>query len=37
MVKELLKQNPTVIRILSTKEYKQFIIQKEIDDKYIWI
>ncbi|WP_099190204.1 SDR family NAD(P)-dependent oxidoreductase [Tepidibacter mesophilus] len=32
MVKELLKQEPSVIRILSRDEYKQFIMEKEIDD-----
>ncbi|MBZ9624572.1 polysaccharide biosynthesis protein [Clostridium sp. FP2] len=34
MVKEILKQNPTVIRILSRDEYKQFIMDKEIEEKY---
>lgn len=34
IIKELLKQNPTVIRILSRDEYKQFIMEKEIEEKY---
>jgi FlaA1/EpsC-like NDP-sugar epimerase len=34
MIKELLKQNPTIIRILSRDEYKQFIMEKEIEGKY---
>lgn len=34
MVKELLKQNPTILRILSRDEYKQFIMEKEIEEEY---
>ncbi|WBW95443.1 SDR family NAD(P)-dependent oxidoreductase [Oceanirhabdus sp. W0125-5] len=34
MVIEILKQNPSVIRIFSRDEYKQFIMEKEISDKY---
>ncbi|MHB9922112.1 SDR family NAD(P)-dependent oxidoreductase [Clostridium botulinum] len=34
MVKELLKLEPEVIRIFSRDEYKQFIMEKEIEDKY---
>jgi FlaA1/EpsC-like NDP-sugar epimerase len=34
IVKELLKQKPDVIRILSRDEYKQFVMEKEIENKY---
>ncbi|ENJ9652655.1 SDR family NAD(P)-dependent oxidoreductase [Clostridium sporogenes] len=34
MVRELLKLSPSVIRIFSRDEYKQFIMEKEIEDKY---
>ncbi|MDS1002894.1 SDR family NAD(P)-dependent oxidoreductase [Clostridium sporogenes] len=34
MVKELLSFEPSVIRIFSRDEYKQFIMEKEIEDKY---
>lgn len=34
MVKELLKLAPSVIRILSRDEYKQFIMEKEMEGKY---
>ncbi|MFL0251642.1 SDR family NAD(P)-dependent oxidoreductase [Clostridium neuense] len=33
LIKELVKQNPKVIRILSRDEYKQFVMQNEIKDK----
>ncbi|NFT06913.1 MULTISPECIES: SDR family NAD(P)-dependent oxidoreductase [unclassified Clostridium] len=33
LIKELLKQEPSVIRILSRDEYKQFIMENEIEDK----
>lgn len=33
LIKELVKQNPKVIRILSRDEYKQFVMQNEISDK----
>lgn len=33
LIKELIKQNPKVIRILSRDEYKQFVMQNEIKDK----
>ncbi|MDD3223519.1 MAG: polysaccharide biosynthesis protein [Clostridium sp.] len=33
MVRELLKRNPKVIRILSRDEYKQFLMQNSIGDK----
>ncbi|HBJ1645940.1 SDR family NAD(P)-dependent oxidoreductase [Clostridium botulinum] len=33
LIKELLKQEPSVIRILSRDEYKQFIMENEIKDK----
>ncbi|HEY8889397.1 MAG TPA: SDR family NAD(P)-dependent oxidoreductase [Clostridium sp.] len=32
LIKELVKQEPKVIRILSRDEYKQFIMENEIDD-----
>ncbi|MCS6131029.1 SDR family NAD(P)-dependent oxidoreductase [Clostridium botulinum] len=34
LIKELLKQEPSVIRILSRDEYKQFIMENEIKNKY---
>lgn len=33
LTKEILKQNPKVIRILSRDEYKQFIMEHEIDNE----
>lgn len=33
LIKELSKQEPSVIRILSRDEYKQFIMENEIEDK----
>lgn len=33
LIKELLKQEPSVIRILSRDEYKQFIMENEIENK----
>ncbi len=33
LIKELLKQKPSVIRILSRDEYKQFIMENEIENK----
>lgn len=32
IVEELLKLNPTVVRVFSRDEYKQFIMEKEIDE-----
>lgn len=34
LVNELFKQNPKVIRVFSRDEYKQFIMEKSIQDKY---
>lgn len=33
LVKEIIKQNPKVIRILSRDEYKQFLMENEIDSR----
>lgn len=32
MVNEILKQNPAVIRVFSRDEYKQFVMEKELED-----
>lgn len=33
LINEIVKQNPEVVRILSRDEYKQFIMENELDDK----
>lgn len=34
MVEKILKQNPSVIRVFSRDEYKQFVMEKEMDDNH---